>query len=187
MIRPSRLILLGAALLAGVSFRAPAGAEEDATATAKADFLEMSRVLLAPRCSNCHPAGDAPLQTDQAVRHAMNVTRTSAKSGLPCATCHPTQNSDFVGGPPGVPGWNLPPDEAPMVFVGKTPTELCEQLKDGARNGHRTLHDLDEHMGHDPLVLWAWNPGPGRSLPPMTHEAFAAHVRRWVAAGGPCP
>jgi hypothetical protein len=188
LIRPSRLVLLGVAIVAGVTLRAPAVAEEGpGAAAARADFVEVARVLLSPRCSNCHPAGEAPLQTDRAVPHAMNVTRTSARSGLPCSTCHPAQNTDFVGGPPGVPGWRLPPDETPMVFVGKTPTALCEQLKDPARNGHRTLKDLEEHMVSDPLVLWGWSPGPGRTLPPLSHEVFAGHVRRWVAAGGPCP
>jgi hypothetical protein len=39
----------------------------------------------------------------------------------------------------------------------------------------------------DKLVLWAWNPGEGRSPVPMPHEEFAAKVKQWQAAGAPCP
>lgn len=165
----------------------PANAEVDPIAVAKADFVEVAKVLQSPRCRNCHPMGDAPLQTDAGVRHAMNVTRKSPKAGLPCSTCHRAKNADFVGGPPGLPTWHLPPDETPMVFEGRTPSELCAQLKDLTKNGNRSLADLEEHMGHDPLVLWAWSPGPGRTKPPLSHAAFLEHVHRWVAAGGPCP
>lgn len=44
-----------------------------------------------------------------------------------------------------------------------------------------------EHMRTDPLVLWAWNPGNGRTLPPIPHERFVRDLDAWVAAGGPCP
>jgi hypothetical protein len=73
------------------------------------------------------------------------------------------------------------------VFQGKSPTALCEQLRDPARNNHRTLADLLEHVSHDPLVLWGWEPGGKRTLPPLTHDAFVAAFTTWVAGGGACP
>jgi len=156
----------------------------------KRAFVDVARVLQSPRCMNCHPAGNAPLQTDQSTPHKMNISRASIAAGLPCSTCHQTRNSEAVGvagGPPGGVGWNLPPAEMPMVFQGKTVTQLCEQLKDPQRNGHKTLKQLIEHVEHEPLVLWGWKPGGKRTLPPMSHDAFVAAFKTWVAAGAVCP
>src|SRR5688572_11586117 len=44
----------------------------------RALFLELSRVLFHPRCLNCHPAGDSPLQGgSDALPHDPPVTRGS--------------------------------------------------------------------------------------------------------------
>ena len=61
--------------------------------TGAAAFMEVARVLQHPRCMNCHPIGDAPLQTDQSRPHLMNISRTSEAAGLECATCHQLNNS----------------------------------------------------------------------------------------------
>lgn len=180
-------IIAIASLIVAVGALALAGGEGN---DGKKAFVDVARVLQSPRCMNCHPSGDAPLQTDHATPHKMNITRASVKAGLPCATCHQAHNSETVGvpgGPPGAPGWNLPPADMPMVFQGKTVTELCEQLKDPARNGHRTLEQLIEHVEKEPLVLWGWAPGGNRTLPPLSHDAFVAAVKTWVASGGACP
>ncbi|MEO1268026.1 MAG: hypothetical protein AAFX99_08010 [Myxococcota bacterium] len=153
-------------------------------------FLEVARVLQSPRCMNCHPNGDRPLQTDASIPHAMNISRRSVAAGLPCATCHRTENSEavgVVGGPPGAPNWHLPPEDMPMVFQGLTPAQLCAQLKDPQTNGHKTLDELLEHVSHDPLVLWGWNPGGNRTQPPLAHAAFVAQFTRWVNSEGACP
>jgi len=34
-------------------------------------------VLVSPRCMNCHPVGDHPLQGDQSLPHAQNIDRKS--------------------------------------------------------------------------------------------------------------
>ena len=178
-------VVIVAAMIAAVC--ALASADDDA---GKKAFVDVARVLQSPRCVNCHPAGDAPLQTDHQAPHKMNITRKSVAAGLACSACHQSKNSEAVGvdgGPPGAPGWNLPPADMPMVFQGRTVTQLCEQLEDPARNGHRTLEQLIEHVEKEPLVLWGWAPGGKRTLPPMSHEAFVAAVKTWVAAGGPCP
>ena len=125
---------------------ADAPALDRATAGKRA-FGDVARVLQSPRCRNCHPAGEAPLQTDPGRPHAMNISRATVAAGTPCSTCHQDRNSEAVGvagGPPGAPRWGLPPAETPMVFEGKTVTALCEQLQDPARNGHRTLEMLLE-------------------------------------------
>lgn len=184
------------ALAVGTSVTAFAFAAPDAPAThatpeaGRQAFLDVARVLQSPRCMNCHPAGDAPLQGDRHRPHAMNITRASVEAGLPCGTCHQEKNSEVLGvkgGPPGAPHWGLPPKETPMVFQAKTPRELCEQLKDPSKNGKRDLHALLDHVDHDPLVLWGWAPGGRRTSPPLTHEQFVEAFKTWTASGGACP
>lgn len=178
----------GVAVSALALAQAPAPA--DKITAGKQAFGVVARVLQSPRCQNCHPAGDRPLQTDRGVPHAMNISRASVAAGLPCSACHQERNAESLGvpdGPPGAPHWGLPPAETPMVFQGKTPTALCEQLKDPARNGKRTLAQLLDHVSHDALVLWGWKPGAKRTLPPVPHDQFVAAFAAWVAADGACP
>ena len=180
--------LLGALLAAGGSV----GAEESGAAQAKAesgvrDFMVVAEVLLSPRCRNCHPAGDIPLNSDMGTLHAMNVSRRSPKAGLDCTACHRSENLQVLNGPPGVPDWHMTSAEMPMIFEGRTAGELCKQLKDPAQTGNRKVEDVVEHMEHDKFVLWAWNPGPGRTTPPVSHGDLMKRVRGWVSAGAPCP
>ena len=74
-----------------------------------------------------------------------------------------------------------------MVFEGRSPGQLCRQLQDRRQNGGLTPDRLAHHVATDPLVLWAWNPGEGRTTPALSHEAFVAAVREWLDAGGACP
>jgi len=163
----------------------------DELAAGRRAFVDVARVLQSPRCRNCHPDGDVPLQTDGGRRHAMNVSRATVAAGVPCSTCHATRNRDATraraAGPPGAPRWGLPPADMPMVFEGRTVRALCEQLRDPARNGRRSLAALLEHVAHDPLVLWGWSPGGARSTPPLAHDAFVAAFAAWVASDGACP
>ncbi len=184
-------IVLGPLAVIAVAVRAddrqPTAAQ---IAAGKRAFVDVAKVLQSPRCRNCHPIGDAPLQGDSGRRHAMFISRASTEAGLPCATCHQTRNSEAVGvagGPPGAPSWDLPPKAFPMVFQGKTVTALCEQLRDPERNHGKTLAQLLDHVAHDALVLWGWSPGGQRTKPPLAHDAFVAAFATWVAGGGACP
>ena len=60
-------------------------------------FDDVYKVLQHPRCLNCHPSGDAPLQSDESKPHAMNITRASVEAGLECAACHQEKNSETYG------------------------------------------------------------------------------------------
>jgi len=74
-----------------------------------------------------------------------------------------------------------------MLWEGRSAQQICEQMKDPARNGGRhTPEQIIEHMKTDPLVLWAWSPGAGRTLPPLSHEKFVEALEAWVKAGMPC-
>lgn len=158
-----------------------------------AAFEVVRRVLQSPRCMNCHPAGDAPLQGDDSHVHPMHVVRGERGDGIPglrCSTCHGVANPPDSYGPhlpPGVEdGWSLPPPEMKMVFEGRTPRELCEQIKDQERNGGRDLAGVLEHLS-TPLVLWGWTPGFGRAPVPVPHADFIAAFKAWADSGAPCP
>jgi hypothetical protein len=164
----------------------PAARSGDATKSLEA-FADVYAVLISPRCANCHPQDGVPRQGDSSRPHAQNITRASAASGLPCEACHRHQNAPFRGGPPGVHDWHMPPADTPMAFLGKSPAELCAQLSDPQQTGGREVEDLIAHAATDHLVLWAWEPGPGRSPPPISHAAFVDAVRTWVREGAHCP
>lgn len=188
MIRDIRLrgAVLGVALLLGLAPLTVSTAARTEPKTGEDAFVAIAGVLQSPRCMNCHPVGNAPLNGDDSIAHRMNISRDSLK-GLQCNTCHRNENGKTPHSPPGVPNWRLPDPEMPLVFQGHTPRSLCEQIKDPKRNGNRTLSALRDHMDHDPLVMWGWNPGPGRTLPPLSHTDLMFAVDLWIAKGAPCP
>jgi hypothetical protein len=168
---------------------AKARTPEDDAASRKA-FLAAYKVLMHPRCMNCHPAGDAPLQGDDSHPHAQNVQRGPGGMGqyaLKCANCHQTTNLPGENMPPGNPTWRLPPPGMKMVFQGRTPGELASQLKDTKRNGGKTLEQILRHVSEDKLVLWGWDPGDGRTKPPLSHAEFVQKMREWIERGAVCP
>jgi len=170
----------------------PAGsgpAKPDANASSAA-FLQVYRVLTSPRCQNCHPAGDAPLQGDDSHVHIQNVKRGKdghGMYGMRCDTCHQTANLPGAHMPPGNPKWSLPPADQKMTFVGRSPAELCKQIKDPQQNGGRSLDQLFHHVADDNLVGWGWNPGDGRTLPPLTRPETVAQMKIWIDGGAACP
>jgi len=168
----------------------PPGAFEsiaDESERSAALFAEASRVLLHPRCVNCHPSGDRPLQGERGAVHEPPVSRGvggSGVTGMKCATCHQEENFD-PGRVPGAPHWILAPRR--MAWEGLTAPEVCEQVKDPARNGRRTLDQIVEHIAGDELVGWGWQPGADREPAPGTQERLAELIRAWVETGAVCP
>jgi mono/diheme cytochrome c family protein len=198
MTRPQTrtLLLLAVALAAAatLSVRPNAAAvarpADKDDADARAAFADVYKVLMHPRCMNCHPSGDSPLQGDDSHPHAQNVKRGDdgkGKYALKCANCHQDTNLPGANMPPGNPTWHLPAKKMPLVFQGKSPRELADQLKDPKRNGGKTLGQLVEHVSHDELVLWAWKPGDVRTKPPLSHEEFVMKFREWVEKGAASP
>ena len=74
-----------------------------------------------------------------------------------------------------------------MIFEGRTPKQLCEQLKDPKQTKGRDLQALVEHVDQDALVLWGWSPGPGRTPVPVPHARFVDAMKIWASTGAPCP
>jgi hypothetical protein len=162
---------------------------KDSIGSVKA-FMSVYKVLMTARCMNCHPAGDVPLQGDDSHLHTMNVKRGVDGRGIysmRCSNCHQAENIAGLHMPPGNPKWGLPPANMRMVFQGRTPRQLAIQLLDPKQNGGRTKQQLIDHMAKDDLVGWAWHPGDGRKLPPMSRPAFATQVRLWITKGAYAP
>jgi len=184
-------VILGLALATAlIAVSLPARAARQDSDASRAAFLEVYRVLTSPRCQNCHPAGDAPLQGDDSHVHLQNVKRGKDGHGvhpMRCDTCHQTKNLSGEHMPPGNPKWSLPAPEQKMVFEGRSPGELCRQLQDPKQNGGRSLAALLDHVANDDLVGWGWNPGDGRTLPPLSRVETAAQMKVWVESGAACP
>ncbi|WP_240768452.1 hypothetical protein [Olivibacter sp. XZL3] len=152
-------------------------------------FSKVYSVLMSPRCVNCHPAGDVPLQGDDSHLHAMLPQRGKDGKGIltmKCTNCHQSENTLGTHTPPGNPNWHLPPADMKMVFEGKSARELAKQLVDPAQNGHKDMKALIDHADDD-LVLWGWEPGDGRTLPPLSHKEFKEAWITWLKNGAYAP
>ena len=154
-------------------------------------FTEMGKVLQHPRCVNCHPKGDSPLQGDEMVQHEPPVYRGDGGigvTGMRCFTCHSAENVEFVGAEGSIPGhdvWTLAP--ASMAWEDQSLAAICVQIKDKSRNGGKTLAELHEHNANDGLVGWGWHPGEGREPAPGDQATFGALTKAWIDAGAHCP
>jgi hypothetical protein len=73
-----------------------------------------------------------------------------------------------------------------MIWEGLSDHQLCELFKDPKQNGQRTVQQIVEHM-HSPLVLWGWDPGPGRTPIRLPQGEFLTKVGEWAAKGAACP
>src|ERR1700682_5337921 len=126
----------------------------DTATRSAALFTELGKVLTHPRCVNCHPAGDRPLQGEAGRLHQPPVERGGDGFGLVamrCPICHQQANFE-PGRVPGNPIWHLAPRE--MAWEGKSLAEICAQIKDRERNGGRSPEELVHHIGNDTLVRW---------------------------------
>src|SRR2546423_11588006 len=68
----------------------PEFVNKDSIESVKA-FLQVYKVLMSPRCMNCHPSGDIPLQGDDSHLHTMFPRRGTEGKGIyamKCANCH---------------------------------------------------------------------------------------------------
>lgn len=163
-------------------------ASADSIASVKA-FMNVYKVLMSPRCMNCHPTGDIPLQGDDSHIHTMNPKRGVDGKGLyamKCSNCHQPENTPGLHTPPGNPKWHLPPADMKMVFQGKTPRQLALQIMDQKQNGNKNKQELIEHA-RDTLVKAGWNMGEGRKAPPLAYNAFVKEWDTWINKGGYAP
>jgi len=184
------LLIIALGLIAQPISRATSDPAQKNDARARELFVSIIPVLKHPRCLNCHATGDYPRQGDDYHIHTQNVRRGPDGKGLygqKCTACHQEQNVAGQNMPPGAPNWHLPPANMPMIWEGKTPGEICRQIKDPKQNNGKTVAQIVEHVTADKLVMWGWNPGEGRTPPPMGHEEFAKRFQNWARYGADCP
>jgi hypothetical protein len=192
-------ILLSTAVFSHSSAQAPEGLQSpaafqgisDPAQRSRAIFAEIGKVLTHPRCMNCHPAGDHPLQGAEHREHFPPAWRPeSAAFADSCHACHTDANYTLHAAAsyqsiPGHPRWALAP--LSMAWQGKSLGEICQQIKDKNRNGGRDLALLQEHIAKDDLVAWGWNPGAGREPAPGSQELAGKLVQAWIDSGAECP
>lgn len=164
----------------------------DARARSVALFTEAGKVIQSPRCLNCHPVTRAPTQGDDLHPHVPFMqagAKDHGPQGMPCLTCHGAANVVTLNSTiPSIPGnslWSLAPPS--MAWQGKSLGEICTQVKDVQRNGGFSLTKLHDHFATDPLVGWAWHPGPGRVPAPGTQAEFGLLIKAWIDSGAHCP
>ncbi len=200
---PAAIVLAGLAVFAALASDAETAAPglrpvasfdgiADGKARSIALFREAGRVITHPRCVNCHPVSDRPLQGDASRPHQPPIFATESGMGsasMPCASCHGQSNFKLigtrVGSMPGNPKWQLAPRA--MAWQGKSLAAICRQVKDTGQNGGRDFAALIDHAAHAELVGWGWDPGAGREPAPGTQAAFGALVEAWIQTGAECP
>jgi len=161
------------------------------TERSKAMFREIGKLVTHPRCMNCHPAGDHPLQGDDQHEHMPPVWRgETGHLETNCFGCHTERNVTLHEAAsyksiPGNPRWGLAPMS--MAWQNKSLGEICRQLKDVNLNGGRDLALLQEHIAKDELVAHGWDPGEGREPAPGSQQAAGQLVQAWIDSGAECP
>jgi hypothetical protein len=161
------------------------------TERSRAIFGEIGKLVTHPRCMNCHPAGDHPLQGDDQHEHMPPVWRgETGHLETNCFGCHTERNVTLHEAAtyksiPGNPRWGIAP--VSMTWQNKSLGEICRQLKDVNLNGGRDLALLQEHVAKDGLVAHGWDPGEGRIPAPGSQEAAGQLVQAWIDSGAECP
>ena len=165
-----------------------------------ANWRKFYEIASHPRCANCHVGADnRPMWSGPSYgktrRHGMNINAGESRIGaesVPCSACHTTlkQPDPRANAQPHTPpkvamAWQLAPVEA--AWFGKSSAYICEQIKDPARNGDRSIRDVAAHLDHDLILHWAWQPGGNRQPAPYSLQEAMDFLMKWAAAGAPCP
>jgi hypothetical protein len=163
----------------------------NASDRSRALFAEIGKLLTHPRCLNCHPAGDHPLQGADHREHMPPVWRgDTGHLATDCSGCHTDHNITLHEAAsyksiPGHPRWAVAP--IAMAWENKSIGDICRQIKDVNLNGGRDLAQLQDHIAADDLVGWAWNPGDGREPAPGSQQQAGQLVKAWIDTGAECP
>ena len=86
--------------------------------------------------------------------------------------------------PPTPPVTALPLDGGELPITTKPLPEIPAELEP---QGYLTLAQIQDHMAHDALVGWAWQPGAGRAPAPGTQAELGALVQARIDTGAECP
>jgi cytochrome c553 len=192
IIAPQSVLIFVCAIVFGFRPNTPIETAKPVSSQSDVAFDKVMSVVTHQRCMNCHPTTDFPRQGDDSHLHQFGVQRGENNQGLAalkCSTCHQTENNKSSG-VPGAPHWGLAPIS--MGWQGLTKYQIAAAMLDRARNGGRSLKDIEEHLTEDELVLWAFEPGVDqhgneRTKPPLSKEEWIASVKTWIASGAKIP
>lgn len=154
-----------------------------------AAFMEVYKVLKSPRCMNCHPAGEIPLQSDDKP-YPYHVSKKGERR--PWIVRHemcqlpPTRKFAWRAHAPRQPEMGAAAGKHENGFENKMPHELALQVVDYNRNGHKNKEQLLKHA-RDTLVKSGWNMGGGRMPPPLSYAAFLKVWDTWIKTGAYAP
>lgn len=153
-----------------------------------------------PRCANCHTGpSDRPMWSGPSYgktrAHGMNIQAGNSRIGtetILCSTCHTNKREDWDNAnstkhaaPRVAMSWALAPIEA--HWFGRTTEQICEQLRNPDTNGGRSTLEIAEHLNHDLILHWAWEPGGNREPAPYSLQEHVNDILAWGVAGTPCP
>ena len=66
-------------------------------------------------------------------------------------------------------------------------TNGIEVKRGGRQDMALFTKEFAHHAEADPLIHWAFAPGPGRKPAPGTKEMFISAMKTWLSGGAPCP
>ena len=185
----ARALLLPWGLVAGafwiaLSPAASQGIVMDDLQSGLSDWRKIESVLTHPRCLNCHTMTGYPTQGDGRRPHPLepHPDADSQAATAPCETCHTR-------------GWQMPPPALAWENEPGKPAPgaaICATLTRGPDGGEPDYERMIEYAQLASVVLWGWEPGKSldgadRTAPPVNHEDFVDALKRWIAAGAPCP
>jgi len=191
-------------LLSGWMLSPPLEAREAVFSDGISAFQYLFSVAKSPRCVNCHGTVDRsskihfPTVGDLRQRHAMNIDSRFPSLGGDCTSCHQKSNLSLPRYPPGAFNperpdflWHMPP--ASMILASiQSPRELCELWTDPNRNAKTpgSKGGIDNlplfrrefllHTSTDPLIEWAFQPGPGRAPAPGSKVLLVEAMSSWI-------
>ncbi len=191
-------------LLSGWMLSPPLKAQEQNFSDGVSAFQYLFSVAKSPRCVNCHGTVDTaskvhyPMVGDQGQRHVMNIDSRFPNLGGDCTSCHQKFNFTLPRYPPGAFNpqrpdflWHMPPVSMILASI-QTPRELCELWTDPSRNAKSPgskggidnlplfRREFQLHTTTDPLVAWAFQPGPGRAPAPGNKALLAEAMSSWI-------
>jgi hypothetical protein len=76
-----------------------------------------------------------------------------------------------------------------VYLLPRATVNFCssEQFSSGPSHEGSCERLLHEHVAHDDLVAWGWQPGEGRDPVPGSQALLGDLIQAWIDTGAQCP
>lgn len=149
-------------------------------------FLAMMPAFSHPRCANCHGGIDvfAPSAEETHVGGQQDMKKvvdsSDFKGGLGPVAVTETRDFEQCSACHEVPGWKQPATGQNIAFAGRSPSQICQQIKHA-----ESPSAFATHVAHDALVRAGFEGKRGQhdltpKPPPMTLAEFDARAATWA-------